>query len=263
MRKTALFLCSLLLLVFALPEAQAQTGPAADVAPTGKLRVAMIGANPVLVTKKADGSIGGVSADISAFIAQKLGVAYEPVVYADPAEYTKSFGTGAWDIAIGPRESATGAGLAVSPDFILVNNLFVVAPGRNIASAAEVDRPGVRLVVSTDGAPDKFLTPRFKSAEFVRVSANTDVVIDLFKSGKGDVYATNAQAIYAVADAMPGTKVLPEAFTSVPMAVALQKGRSPAAVTRISAIVNEAINGGTVAKAISAAGLRGVTVAAK
>jgi polar amino acid transport system substrate-binding protein len=182
-------------------------------------------------------------------------------VYADPEVYTKSFGSGEWDIAIGPRESSISGGLSVSPPFGYVENLFVVAPGRSIASASEVDRPGVRLIVTTDGAPDKFLTPRFKSAEFVRISANTESVTALFRSGKGDVYASNAQAVYAIVDAMPDAKVLPEAFTAVPMAVALQKGRSPEAVAKITAIIQDAIRTGVIQKAISAAGLRGVRAA--
>ena len=251
----AIWLVALSALTF---DASAQGVASAEIAPGGKLRVAVIWSNPVLVTKKSDGSIGGISADLAAFIAKSLGVTFEAIVYNDPADYTKSFGSGEWDIAIGPRESASAGGLGVSPDFMVVENLFVVAPGRSISSVADVDRPGVRLVVTKDGAPDRYLTPRYRAAEFIRISATTEAVRDLFLSGKADVYGSNAQAVFAVADAVPGSKFLSVAFPAVPMAVALQKGRSAPALVRLGSIVQEAKSAGVAQKSITAAGLRGV-----
>ena len=76
----------------------AQMNVNTEIAPTGKLRVGMNAANPTLVTRAADGSVSGISVDLGKFIAEKLGLAYEPVVYATAAAYTESFGKGAWDI---------------------------------------------------------------------------------------------------------------------------------------------------------------------
>ena len=40
-------------------EVQAQPTATSEIAPQGKLRVGMLGYNPVLVTRRPDGSIGG------------------------------------------------------------------------------------------------------------------------------------------------------------------------------------------------------------
>jgi hypothetical protein len=47
--------------------------------------------------------LGGVAEPLGKFIAMKLGVSYEPVMYPNPEAYVQSFGKGEWDIAIGPR----------------------------------------------------------------------------------------------------------------------------------------------------------------
>jgi len=55
----------------------AQTAPASEIGPGGKLRVGMI----------AITVLGGVAEPVARFIGQKLGVAVEPVKYPDPGAY--------------------------------------------------------------------------------------------------------------------------------------------------------------------------------
>jgi hypothetical protein len=64
-----------------------------EIAPTGKLRVAMI----------AITVLGGVADHVARFIGSKLAVTVEPVTYPNPDAYAQSFGKNEWDIAIGPR----------------------------------------------------------------------------------------------------------------------------------------------------------------
>ena len=237
--------------------AQSQTATT-EIAPSGRLRVGLIGSNPVLVTRMPDGSAGGVSAALGKFIADKLGVPFEPVVYANPAAYTESFDKGAWDIGIAAKDPSRAAKLDFSPDFMLVDNVFVAAPGRHFRDAAAVDRAGVKIGVPANSAPDHFLTHTFKSAELVRVQGGIDIGVELLKSGKADVYAENAFVGYAIADRLPGASVVPGQFNTVHMAIAVPKGRSPDALAALSRLVEEANRVGIVDKAIAAAGLRGV-----
>jgi hypothetical protein len=70
-----------------------QPTPNSEIAPTGKLRAAVIGIRV----------LGGVGEPIGKFIAGNLGLPFESVVYPNPDAYEQSFGKGQWDIAIGPR----------------------------------------------------------------------------------------------------------------------------------------------------------------
>ena len=255
-------LFAITLLMAAAPAALGQLAISSEIAAGGKLRAALISGNPVLVTKKPDGSIGGgVSVELGRFIAEKLGVTFEPLFYADPELYTRSFGKGEWDIAIGPRRASEAEIVDFSPDFMLVENIFVAAPGRSFVDAGDVDRPGIRVAVIRDGSPDKFLTQTFKSAQLVRVASGQVAAIEALRSGTADVFGSNAQNVHEVADGLPGSNIVSGAFNTVPMAVALPKGRSSAAHVGLADIVKEAKAAGLVKKAIEEARVKGTRVA--
>ncbi len=234
--------------------------PAREIAPQGKLRVALIAGNPVLVTKNPDGSLGGVSVELGRFIAAKLGVAFEPVPYPSPAAYAKSFGAGEWDLAIGPRTPVAEKFSDLSPDFMLVDNIYLAAPGKEFADAEQVDRAGVKVAVQLNGAPDQYLSKTLKAAELVRIAREQEI-IEALRAGEADVYGSNAENVAVAAKALPGAKIVPGAFRTVHMAVAVPKGRSSAAQQTLSEIVDQAKAGGLVQQAIDRQGTKGVRVA--
>jgi polar amino acid transport system substrate-binding protein len=239
--------------------ALAQPAISSELAPLGKLRVAMNGGSPELVKRTSDGNlVGGVAVDVGKFIAAKLGVSFELIAYANADAYTQSFGTGEWDIAIGPPTPLVAEKADFSPDLMLLDLMYVAAPGREFADAAQVDRPGVKIGVGRNSGADQFLSRTLKSAELVRPGGGG---IEALRSGKADVWAANASNVQAVADALPGAKVVPGAFTTVRFTVALPKGRSSAAQAKVADIVNEARKIGVVRKAIEQAGMKGVRVA--
>jgi polar amino acid transport system substrate-binding protein len=84
--------------------------------------------------------------------------------------------------------------------------------------------------------------------------------IEMLRSGKADVFGADSGLIDSIASGYPGAKTVPGVFNTVRVAVALPKGRSPAAQAKL--IVSEAKRTGVVQKAIEQAGLRsGVRVA--
>ena len=76
--------------------ALAQPAPGSEIAPMGKLRVATHVASPILAARTPDGSVSGVTIDLGKFIAERLGVSFEPVIYANQETYAQSFGKGEW-----------------------------------------------------------------------------------------------------------------------------------------------------------------------
>ena len=205
--------------------------------------------------------MSGISVDLGKLIATRLGVAFEPVIYPDTDTYAKSFGTGQWDIAIGPRTPVAESHSDFSPDFMLVDNIYVAAPGREFAHASEVDRTGVKIAVVLNGAPDQFLSRTLKSAQLVRISGGSDAMIEALRTGKADVYGSNAENVHTVAAGLPGAKIVPGAFWSVRMAVAFPKARSAAVKNKLAEIVSTAKATGLIQKSIEEARLKGVRVA--
>jgi polar amino acid transport system substrate-binding protein len=104
--------------------AQAPSAPA-TLSPTGKLRVALIASNPVLVTRGTDGSLGGVSVSIARTLAARLGVPVELKPYDNPVRYNESLASDDWDIGLAARDPSRAEYLAFSVTFMEVDNGYV------------------------------------------------------------------------------------------------------------------------------------------
>ena len=231
----------------------------AEIAPTGKFRVGMNANNATLVIRSVDGTVSGLSADLGRFIAGKLGVPYEPVIYASAAPYTASFGKSEWDIILTGKNAVVAKLVDFSADLFLIEYVYVAAPGREFADPAEVDRPGIRIAVPRNASADVFLSRTAKSAELVRVDGDLNVAIELLRAGKADVYTTNINSAHELARRMPGAKIV-GTFHTVTFAVAMQKGRSAAALSQLTQMINEAKAADIVRKALEQAGARGVRI---
>jgi len=256
------FLIAILMTVIGIPQLSfAQTSLNSEIAPTGKLRVAMNGGNPVLLRRASNGKmVGGVAFEVGKFVADKLGISFELVAYSNADTYTRSFGKGEWDIGFG----APAPLVADKADFVmalvLADFAFVAAPSRQFTDATQVDRPGVKIGVGQNSFSDQFLSRSLKSAELVRLPAGTNG-IEALKSAKVDVWAISATRAREIADGVRGAKVVPGAFTSERYMLTLPKGRSTAARDRIIEIVSEAKKAGVVRKVTEHPALTGVRVA--
>jgi polar amino acid transport system substrate-binding protein len=238
----------------------AQPDMNSEIAPTGKLRMGINGSNATLYTRAADGSASGIAADIGKFIAGKLGVPFEALVYSGAASYTASFGKGDWDIIITGRNPLAATLVDFMPDVILIDYVYIAAPGREFSGPDQVDRPGVKIGVPRNASADAFLTPRLKSAELLRTAGDADAAIELLRSGGIDLYATGIESVQKIADRLPGSKII-GAFETVAFAVSTAKGWSPAAKNKLTQLVNEAKAAGIVQRAIAQSGQKGVRAA--
>jgi polar amino acid transport system substrate-binding protein len=238
----------------------AQSDINAEMIPTGKLRMGINGSNATLYTRAADGSAAGIAVDIGKFIAAKLGVPFEPVVYSGAATYTASFGTGEWDLIVTGRNPLAAQRVDFLPDVILIDYVYVAAPGRDFAGPDQVDRVGVKIGVPRNASADAFLSQRLKAAELVRVAGDANAVTTMLRDGKIDLYASGIDSLTRIANNLPGAKII-GTFDTVAFAVSVAKGWSPAARQRLTQLVNEAKDAGIVQRAIDAARLNGVKAA--
>ena len=79
----------------------------AELAPTGVLRAGINMSNMLLVTGRTEsGDPAGVSPDMAAEIARRLGVAVTYVKYEKPSVLADAAGTNAWDIGLIGAEPA-------------------------------------------------------------------------------------------------------------------------------------------------------------
>ena len=93
----------------------------------------------------------------------------------------------------------------------------------------------------------------------MRAAGGVDNVVEILRDGKADLFATGTGIALDAAARLPGSKIV-GVFHKVSFAVAVPKGRSAAALGRLTVLVNEAKAAGVVARAIEQAGLKGVHV---
>src|SRR5262245_59802422 len=240
-----------------------QTAPTQEerqaLAPTGKLRAALIITNPVHVTKDAtSGELKGVAIDLGRELARRLGVPFELVGYTSPTVLVGNAKSGQWDIAFfgipaGDRD------MDLSAPYAQIEIGYLVAKGSSISKISEVDRPGIRIAVQEKGGADTLLTPILKEARLVRRPTIADAV-EAVRSGNADAMAGIKTYLIPTSERLPGSRVLEGRIGVEGMGIGVPKGRDLSAAY-VHRFVEEAKAQGFVKAAIERAGVRGLDAA--
>ena len=207
------------------------TSPAivADLAPTGTLRAAINFDNPILAGKDAaTGEPCGVSVDLAREVARRLGVPIAYVPYYAAGKVIEGVKGGAWDVCFLAIDPVRAQQIAFTAPYVVIEGAYLVAEGSPIRDNAEVDRPGVRLLVSTGSAYDLFLSRTIKRATILRTGAAKDVV-DVFVRDGLDVAAGVRPALEADMRRIPGLRMLPGRFMAIYQAMGTVRGRDAGA----------------------------------
>ena len=246
------------------------TGAAADdgaaikeLAPTGKLRVAIaVGPAPSAlwtVRDTATGKARGVPVELGTALAQKLKVPAEMVEFTASGEIVAAVDGNTWDVTFVPVDDDRRKVLDFGAPYHLLQSTYLVAPGSTIKALDDVDRPGVRIA-GVDG------TATFRAARRTAPNAtpvtvkSPDEAIELMRAGQVDAMALSRESLGGIVDRLPGARVLDGGFLNSTTAVAVAKNK-PAALAYVTAFVEEAKASGLVRRSLDAMGLRSSQVA--
>jgi polar amino acid transport system substrate-binding protein len=250
--QTILALASLML--FCAPAACLAEEPAPavirELAPTGRLRVAINLGNPVLAQRAPSGELGGVSAELARELGRRLKL---------PVDFTTFDGAGQvvaavaqWDVAFLAIDPLRAGVAAFSHPYVVIEGAYVVPADSPLRAVEEVDRPGVRVAVGRGSAYDLFLARELKRA--VRVQAATSAqALELFLRDRLEAAAGVRQPLVRFAGAHPGLRVLPGRFMAINQAMALPRGRA-AGARYLDGFIEELKASGFVAQALAASG---------
>lgn len=118
----------------------------ADVAPSGTLRAAFLGSNPVQGhVDPANGEITGVVADLVRELASRLGVKYDIYLAANAVAIVSRLNSGQADIGFLAYDPQRGREVDFSDSYALMHNALVVRADAPIQATAQVDRAGVQV----------------------------------------------------------------------------------------------------------------------
>ena len=238
----------------------APAGVIADFAPTGKLRAAINFGNPILAVKDpATGEPRGVSVDVSRELGRRLGVPVELVTFESAGNVVAGQKTDAWDVAFLAVDPARASDLRFTAPYVVIEGAYLVPERSTIRSNAEVDRPGVRVVVGAGSAYDLFLSRELKQATIVR-APTSPAVTDMLVAQNLDAAAGVKQQLEADARRVPGVRLLEGRFMVINQAMAVPRGRDTGA-KYLDAFVEEMKAAGFVAQSLARNRIAGAVVA--
>lgn len=237
-----------------------QAGPDASarqaLAPTGKLRVAVYPGSPTSMVKAADSAEPrGVTWDLGQALAARLGVPFEPVVFARPAEIIDGLKSGKADVTFTNASPARAKEVDFTPPLLAIEQGFLVPAGSKLEKAEQVDRPGMRVGVSAGSTSEGVLTRSAKHLTLVR-APNLKEAAAMLAGGRLDAFATNKAILSELSDQLPGSRILEGRFGLEHMALGIPKGRE-AGLAYLRKFAAEAMADGSVQRAATRAGVRG------
>ena len=227
-----------------------------ELAPHGVLRAAINMGNFLLVTGRSPaGDPAGVSPDMAAAIAERLGVPVKYVPYAKPGELADAAGSDAWDIGLIGAEPARAEKIAFTAAYVEIEATYLVPAGSSLRTIDEVDRPGVRIAVSARSAYDLWLERNIKHATLVR-SDGLNSAVEMFVRDKLDALAGLRPGLLGDIQKMPGARILDGQFTAVQQAIGTARSHAAGAAF-LRDFVEEAKKSGLVASLIQKHGVVG------
>jgi polar amino acid transport system substrate-binding protein len=231
-----------------------------ELAPAGRLRVAINFGNPVLAQKDAaTGEPRGVSAALAHEFAKRLGRQAEFIPFDTAGQVFEAMKTGALDLAFLAIDPAREAHIAFTAPYVVIEGTYLVPEASPLRAIEDVDRDGIRVAVGRGAAYHLFLKRELKHARLVE-APTSEAALDLLLQAGLDAAAGVKQPLVSFAAGHANVRVLPGRFMAIDQAMAIPKGRD-AGLRYLRSFVEEMKASGFVANALAGSGHGEVTVA--
>lgn len=232
----------------------------AELAPTGVLRAGINMSNFLLVTGRTDaGDPVGVSPDMAAEVARRLGVPLKLIPYKSPGELGDDAANDVWDIGNIGAEPQRAKTINFTAAYCEIESTYLVPAGSPIQSIADVDKPGIRISVTGRSAYGLWLENNIKNATLVRTDT-LDASFDKFLHEKLEVLAGLRPRLIDDVKKLPGARILDGKFSAVQQAIGTPK-KNVKATPWLAEFVEEAKRSGFVQSLIDKHNVKGLSVA--
>lgn len=227
-----------------------------EIAPTGKLRVAIAisPAGGAFWSTKTEAGYAGVPVDLGKEMAAQLGVGVEYVVYQNSGQITDAAGKSAWDVTFLPKDPERESKMSFGPIYEVNDATYIVKPGSSVNNFATLDQPGIKVAAVNNTTTMRGAVAHLKNAK-VTGYETYDEIVGLLKSGEIDAFALSRDKLDRLAQKIPGTRVLDETFKKTVTAVAVPLGHQQA-LTFVTGFMNAAATNGALRKAFDDHGMK-------
>ena len=236
---------------------------AADLTPTGTLRAAFLGGNPVHGHKDPQtGEYSGMVPDLVKEWARKLGVPYALIPSANGQAVIDALKNHAADIGFLAYDAERGAEVDFSDPYVLMRNAYLVAADSPFKTSADIDRPGVKVAATKGQSQEFFLSHNLKSAKVVvmPVTPPEAELNRMLLAGEINAVGENRDRAEAAAKGSPKVRALPDNFLSVGQSIIVEKG-DRAKLELANKFLGEVLRNGFMQASLERSGVHGTDVA--
>ncbi len=226
-----------------------------ELAPTGKLRVALVFAPSKSIffnVKDANGKAQGVTADLADALAKKFDLPLEPVLFPNSGLATDELEAGKVDVAFMPVDEERKKRIAFGPNYVLGESTYMVTGATGAKTVDDVDKAGMRVIGIANTTTIRAAGRTLKNTTISPVESVGEAVA-MLRDGKADAFALSRNSLPTYVKQVPGSRMTDGAFQQIGIAIAVAKGKS-ASLAAVSQFMDEAKKDGTVRKALDAAG---------
>ena len=115
-------------------------------APPGKLRIGVYVDSPISINRNAStGEATGLAFETGRELAKRLGVAFDVIEFPRTAEVIEALKAGKVDMTVTNATAVRAKEIDFTDPLVLLELGYLVPGGSTIASAADIDRAGVRI----------------------------------------------------------------------------------------------------------------------
>jgi polar amino acid transport system substrate-binding protein len=235
--------------------------PRGEIAPTGKLRVAIgisSAGGAFWSIKTESGGYAGVPVDLGKEMAAQLGVPVEYVPYPNSGQITEAAAKGAWDVTFLPQDPVRETKMSFGPVYEVADATYIVKAGSTVTDFAALDQAGVKVAAVNNTTTMRGAQAHLKNAE-VTGYQTYDEIFNLLKNEEIDAFALSRDQLNALAKKIPGTKVLDQTFKKTVTAVAVPLNH-PQSLAFVRKFMTEATTNGTLRKAYDTNGLKDASI---
>jgi polar amino acid transport system substrate-binding protein len=214
----------------------------------------------LLVTgRSSTGEPTGIAPDICRAVAKRLNVPLDLTGYKTQDEVIDAAASGRCGIVLVGSDPARAQKVTFTPAYVELEATYLVLEDSTIRDVAQVDQPGMRIASFHKSAYDLWLQRNLKHATLAH-APSLQASSDLFMSDRLDALAGLKTGLVAIAQKVPGLRVLEGRFTGIQQAIATKKANVEA-VEFLSACVEDFIRSGLVTNLIRQYGVKGLSAA--
>jgi polar amino acid transport system substrate-binding protein len=247
----------------ALADARPPEAAVRELSPGGTLRVAVaVGTTATasrVVRDPVTGAPKGVAVDLAVALAERLGVPLQLVPFSTTGAITDTAAAGAWDVAFLPADVERAKRLDFSTPYYLYESAYLVRAGSAARSLDALDRAGVRIGVVANSSTMHNASRVLRKASLVPFRTAQEA-LEALRTGRVDAMGMGREALDAVAQKLPGSRILESEARASGVSAAVPKDRS-AGLAYLTAFIEEAKAKGTLAQSLEAAGIKSGVIA--